>query len=253
MKKNFFKFSLCLNVVFAILAVIFTIIFYVMSAKIDEGEALLDVLQYAKTFFDLLAVFTGYTTIIYAFNKFGFYNGLIAIGVFSISFLISFVFQVVGSCIDNSAAFTTDFLIYVIYYAFGNGFISQMIPALLLAYISHKASKKGNKTIKQFISWQNPVQRSMLIITLIIFGLNVVAHTGFVVLPTIISEFSEYGSITYDFFTEIIVSYVVLIIFYLIMQYIVYFLVYGIFDNYCLSHPDKPSKDILVPAIDSEI
>ena len=243
MKRNFFKFSLCLNIIFAVIAVIFTLIFYVCSSRIDEGEVFLDVLQYTKTFFDLLAVFTGYTTIIYAFNKLGFNNGLISIGVFSISFLISFVFQVVGSCIDNSSDFTIDFLIYVIYYSFGSGFITQMVPALLLAFISHKNSKKGSKSITQFISWKNPVQRSMLIITFILFGLNVLTHTGFVVLPTLISEFSQYGSITYEFFTEIIVSYVVLIIFYLIMQYVVYFLVFGIFDNYYLSHPDKIKKE----------
>ena len=243
MKRNFFKFSLCLNVIFAVIAVIFTIIFYVMSSRIDEGEAILDVMQYTKTFFDLLAVFVGYTTIIYAFNKLGFNEGLVSIGIFAISFLISFVFQVVGSCIDNSTAFTSDFLIYVIYYSFGSGFITQMLPAILLAFISHKASRHGSKTITQFISWKNPVQKSMLIITFIIFGLNVVSHTGFVVLPGVISEFSEYGSITYQFFTDIIVSYVVLIIFYLIMQYVVYFLVFGIFENYCLSHPAKIKKE----------
>lgn len=239
MKKNFFKFSLSLNIIFALIAVVFTIFFYIYSGKVDEGEPFLDVLQYAKTFFDLLAVFTGYTTIIFAFSRYDFNNGIVAIGVFSISFLISFVFQVVGSCVDNSVSFTSDFLVYSIYYSFGSGFITQMVPALLLAFITVKASKKGTKKITSFFSWKNSVQRTMLIITLVIFGLNVLSHTGFVVLPTVISEMSEYGGITYDFFKEIIISYVVLILFYLVMQYLVYFFVYKIYDNYCLAHPEK--------------
>lgn len=236
MKKNYFKLSLALNITTAVLAVIFSIVYYVYVGQVSEGDGFLSFLSYVKTFFDLIAVFVGYSTIIYAFSRFDFHNGIIAIGVFAISFLISFVFQVVGACIDNGAELTVDFFIYVVYYSFGNGFITQMIPALLLAFIAHKTTRDGTKRITKFISWNNPIQKSMIIMTLIVFGLNIVSHTGFNVLPDLIAyEFY----ITESLFWDIILSYFVLILFYLAMQYTIYFLMYRFYDKYVDSHPEK--------------
>lgn len=232
MKKNYFKLSLTLNIVFALVAVVFSLIFYFYSTQVYEGEAFLNFLYYVKTFFDLLAVFIGYTTIIYAFSQFDFKNGLISIGVFSISFFISFLFQVVGSIIDNSGEFTVDFLVYVIYYSFGQGFITQMIPAFILAFITYKLTKSGTQRINSFFSWKNSIQKTMLIGALVIFGLNLVSHTGFTMLPSLISELSDYGSITRDHLTAIIVSYVEIAIFYLVMQYTVYYFMYKIYDGF---------------------
>ncbi len=239
MKKKFFKLSLTLNIIFAIVAVAFSLIFYFYSSQVYEGESFLNFLFYVKTFFDLLAVFIGYTTIIYAFSQFDFKNGLISIGTFSISFLISFAFQVVGSIIDNSGEFTVDFLVYVIYYSFGQGFITQMLPALVLAFITLKLTKNGTQRIKSFFSWKNSIQKTMLVGTLVIFGLNLVSHTGFTMLPTLISELSDYGSITREHLTAIIVSYVEIAVFYLVMQYTVYYFMYKIYDGFNIKSPDK--------------
>lgn len=243
MKKNFFKFSLTLNIAFALLAVVFTLIFYFSSINIVEGEAFLDFLYYVKTFFDLLAVFVGYTTIIYAFSQFDFKNGLISIGTFSISFLISFVFLVVGSCLDNTSAFTVDFLVYVIYYSFGQSFITQMVPALLIALITYKLTRNGTQKIKGIFSWTNSIQKTMIIVTLIVFGLNLVSHTGFTMLPNLISELSDYGSITADHLTAIIVSYVEIVIFYLVMQYLIYFFMYKLYHSYVISRSKEKVKE----------
>ena len=245
MKKNFFKFSLTLNIAFAIVAVIFTLIFYVSATRIDEGEVFLDFLYYVKTFFDLLAVFVGYTTIIYAFSQFDFKNGLISIGTFSISFLISFVFQVFGACIDNPETFTADFLVYVIYYSFGQSFITQMIPALLIAFITCLLTKNGTQKFKRLFSWTNSIQKTMIIVTVIVFALNLISLTGFTVLPGLISELGDYGSITADHLEAIIVSYVEIVIFYLVMQYLVYFFAYKIYHSHVIGHSKESSKEIL--------
>ena len=239
MNKKFFKLSLTLNIIFALVAVVFSLIFYFYSTQIYEGESFLNFLYYVKTFFDLLAVFVGYTTIIYAFSQFDFKNGLLSLGVFSISFLISFVFQVVGSIIDNSGEFTVDFLVYVIYYSFGQGFITQMVPALILALITLKLTKNGTQRIKSFFSWKNSIQKAMIVGTLIIFGLNLISHTGFTMLPSLVSELSDYGSITRDHLTAIIVSYVEICIFYLAMQYTVYYFMYKIYDGFVLKGPNQ--------------
>ena len=243
MKKNFFKFSLTLNIAFALLAVVFTLVFYFSSTNIVEGEAFLDFLYYVKTFFDLLAVFVGYTTIIYAFSQFDFKNGLISIGTFSVSYLISFVFLVVGSCLDNTSAFTVDFLVYVIYYSFGQSFITQMVPALLIALITYKLTRNGTQKIKSLFSWTNSIQKAMIITTLVVFGLNLVTHTGFTMLPSLISELSDYGSITADHLTAIIVSYVEIIVFCLVMQYLIYFFVYKLYHSYVISRTKDTVKE----------
>lgn len=239
MKKNFFKLSLTLNIAFALVAVIFSLIFYFYSTQIYEGEAFLNFLYYVKTFFDLLAVFVGYTTIIYAFSQFDFKNGLLSLCTFSVSFLISFVFQVIGSIIDNSGEFTVDFLVYVIYYSFGQGFITQMIPALVLAIITLKLTKNGTQRINTFFSWKNSVQKTMIVGTLVIFGLNLISHTSFTMLPGLISELVNYGSITLDHLTAIIVAYVEILIFYLAMQYCVYYFMYKIYDGFILKNSAK--------------
>ena len=233
MKKNYFKFSLTLNVITALIAVAFSLFYYIYVGRLSDGAEALSALSYFKTFFDLIAVFTGYATIIFAFSRYDFHNGLISLGVFSISFLISFFFQVIGACIDNTAEFSVDFLIYVIYYSFGNGFITQMLPALLLAYIAYKTTKDGTRKITSLFSWKNPIQRSMIIMTLIVFGLNFISHTAFFVLPDLI-EFEFF--ITKSLFTDIVVSYIALILFYLVMQYLMYLGMYKLYDRYTETH-----------------
>lgn len=236
MKKSYFKFTLTLNIFLACLAVIFSLVYYYYTSRIYDGESFLRFLYYLKTFFDLLAVFVGYVTIIYAFTQFDFYNGVIAVGTFSISFLISFVFQVVGTCMAAPNAFDSTFVVYTIFYSFGQGFITQMIPALLIALIARKITKGEGESIESFLSLKNSSSRAIFVITLAVFGINLLWTTGFVVLPSIIPEMNDYGSITREHFNEIVLSYVEVTIFYVVMQYLIYFFVYRIFDNYTISH-----------------
>ena len=239
MKKNFFKFSLTLNIVLAALSVAFSLIYYFSSTSIADGEGFLSFLYYVKTFFDLLAVFVGYTTIIYAFTRSDFKGGLLAVGIFAISFLISFVFLVVGSCIDNSSVFTVDFFVYVIYYSFGSSFITQMIPALFAALITYLLTKNGAPKITKLFSWKNPVQKSMIIITLSLFGASLLLYTGFNMIPGVVLEFSKYGGIYASSFKAIIISYVEITAFYLIMQYLVYHFMFKIYDAYTICSNPK--------------
>ena len=242
MKKSYFKFSLTINILLACLAVIFSLVYYYYSSRIYDGESFLVFLSYLKTFFDLLAVFVGYTTIIYAFSQFDFYNGIISIGTFSVSFLIAFIFQVIGSCMVATSEFELTFVVYTIFYSFGQGFITQMIPALVIAAIAYKMTKDKNESLNSLFAWKNSTSRAIIVITLVVFVLNILSNTAFVVLPDVIREMSDYGSITREHLKSIILSYVDVGIFFLVMQYLIYYFVYRIFDNYAISHKEKRVK-----------
>ena len=239
MKKNFFKFSLTLNIVLAALSIAFSLIYYLATTSLADGQGFLSFLYYVKTFFDLLAVFVGYTTIIYAFTRHDFKGGLLSVGIFSISFLISFVFLVIGSCVDNSSLFGVDFFVYTVYYSFGNCFITQMVPALFAALITYMLTKKGAGKITKMFDWKNPAKKSMTIITLCLFGASILLYTGFNMVPGIVFEFSKYGGIYAESLKAIIISYVEIIAYYLVMQYLVYHFMFKIYDTYTTCNNSK--------------
>lgn len=252
MKKNFFKFSLILNISCALLSAIFMFICAACEKKYN-GEAFFTFLYYVKTFFDLLAVFVGYSTIIYAFSNFDFKNGLISIGTFSVSVFISYITFIIGKCIYPASSYTDvlssatyseslsfDYVLFLIIYSAGSCFITQLVPALLIALITHLVTSKGQKRlITGFISWKNPIQRTMLIVTLGLFAFNVLFYTFASMLPYLISQ---NFSILYSAFIDIIINYVTTIVFYLVMQYFVYFFMYKIYHAYLIQHPDKKEK-----------
>ena len=253
MKKNFFKFSLILNISCALLSAIFMFI-CAFCEKRYSGEAFFTFLYYVKTFFDLLAVFVGYATIIYAFSNYDFKNGLVSIGTFSVSVFISFLTFVIGKCIYPSASYTDvltsatystgsitfDYILFLIIYSAGSCFITQLLPALLIALITYLVTRNEQKRlITSFISWKNPIQRTMIIVSLGLFGFNVLFYTFASMLPFLISE---NFSIMYSDFISIIINYVTMIVFHLIMQYLVYFFMYKIYQAYTTHHPDKKEK-----------
>ena len=240
MKKNFFKLSLTLNIIFAVLSAIFMFIYASLDKQYD-GEAFFTFLGYVKTFFDLLAVFIGYATIIYAFAKFDFKNGLISIGTFSVSVFISFITMIVGSCISYSGEFTLDFFFSIAFYSAGSCFITQLIPALIIALITYKVTSKATKVeLTSFIAWKNPLQRAMLIITLCLFGFNIIYLTAFNVFPFLIeNSFEFYADEIGGVILDITLSYISKIVFYLVMQYLVYYFMYKIYDAYLASHREK--------------
>ena len=239
MKKNFFKFSLILNIALAALSAIFMFIYSALDDKYD-GEAFFTFLYYVKTLFDLLAVFVGYSTIIYAFANFDFKNGLISIGTFSVSVFISFVIMVIGSCISYNGDVTFDFFMSMTFYSAGSCLITQFIPALFVALITHYVANKGTRRLMTgLISWKNNVQRTMIIVTLCLFVISVLFYTFSAVLPFLVeNEFLIYQSEL----VSIILDYVEKIIFYLIMQYLVYFFMYKIYGAYLIKHPEKKEK-----------
>lgn len=229
MKKKFYNLSLILIIATACLSVAFAVVYYLASEVIVAGEPMLIFLFYVKKAFDLLAVFTGYGTIIYAFSRYSFIDGLKMIAIFAISVLISFVYQVIGTCFFDSANFSFELVITTIYYAFGDCFITQYIPALVIAVVAYKSTADGTKRVEKLISWKNPTQRVMLSVTLVIFAINFIVQLIFDILAFLIEVewmiyIDELGSIFASIFETALI--------YIVIQYCIYMLVYYIYTKY---------------------
>jgi hypothetical protein len=229
MKKKFYSLALKLIVATALLSVIFAIIYYLASEVIVAGEPMLIFLFYVKKAFDLLAVFTGYGTIIYAFSRYSYVDGLKLTGMFAISVIISFVYQVIGTCFFDSSKLSFELVITTIYYAFGDCFITQYIPALVIAFVAYKSTMDGTKRIEKFVSWKNPTQRVMILVTLVIFAINFVAQLIFDILAFLIEvEWMIY----IDELGSILASILETAIIYIVVQYAIYMLTHNIYSKY---------------------
>lgn len=228
MKKKFYNLSLILIVATAILSVIFAIVHFFASEYIDAGSSALTVTYYVKKAFDLLAVFTGYGTIIYAFSRYTTFDGLKITAMFSLSVIISFMYQVVGTCIFEGE-FSLEFLLFTIYYAFGDCFITQFIPAVIIAFVAFKSTKGGTRRIESFVSWKNPTQRVMILVTLVIFAINLLMLLVFNILAFLIeAEWIIYS----DELFSILLSIGETILIYVVAQYCMYMLMHWIYNKY---------------------
>lgn len=228
MKKKFYNLSLILILATSVLSVIFAIVYYLASEVIVAGEPMLIFLFYVKKAFDLLAVFTGYGTIIYAFSRYSTLDGARMIGYFALSVIISFLYQAIGTCIYE-ANFSMQFIVTTIYYSFGDCFITQFIPALIIAFVVFKSTKGGTRRIEKLVSWKNPTQRVMIVVTLVIFAINFVALLIFDILAFLIEVewliyADELGSIFASIFETALI--------YIVIQYAVYMLTHFIYTKY---------------------
>ena len=234
MKKKFYSLALKLIIATACLSVIFAFIFYLASEVIVAGEPMLIFLYYVKKAFDLLAVFTGYGTIIYAFSRYSFVDGIKTMGIFAISVLISYVYQVIGSTFFSMEQVSAEMGIFErvtfsIFYAFGDCFITQYIPALVIALVAYKSTVDGTKRIEKFISWKNPTQRVMLLVTLVIFAINFVVLLIFDIIRFLI----EVQWLIYiDELGSILLSVLETTLIYLVIQYLLYMLMHHIYAKY---------------------
>ena len=239
MKKKFYNLSLILIIVTACLSVAFALIYFFASGIIVEGDPMIIFLFYVKKFFDLLAVFTGYGTIIYAFSRYSYIDGLKMMGIFAISVLISFVYQVTGTCLFTDKEFTVELIVTSIYYSFGDCFITQYLPALIIALVAYKSTLDGTKPIKKFISWKNPTQRVMLLVTLVIFVINFVIQLIFDIIVFLIEvEWMIY----IDELGSILLSILETVGIFIIFQYCIYMLLHYVYKKYT-DHSGTGEKD----------
>ena len=145
--------------------------------------------------------------------------------------------MIIGSSVSYSTDFTFDFFMSVLFYSAGSCFITQLVPALLIAFIAKHFSKSKAKTeIIRFFSWRNPAQRTMVVVTLSLFAFNTLFYTFASLLPFLIEK-GFYVSMSQ--FVSILVDYIDKAVFYLLMQYLVYYFTYKIYSAHAIKHPEK--------------
>ena len=201
--KKFYQWALIFNIVTSLLSVLFSLVAYLVSDVIDSG-GLLTLVYYIKRFFDLLAVFTGYGTIMYAFTRYDFTCGVKSLGIFSISVAISFVWQVVGSFVGFGSEYISsivgtqnvEFILLTIFYACGYCIITQFIPALFIGVCTHYLTRKGTD--------RETLLKLRLIATGVILAVNIVALIIFNVIPfladnSFVITKSDFWSIVLEF------------------------------------------------------
>lgn len=245
MKKKFYKYAAYAVLCTALASVLFSLLYYIADENIDAGSSLLIVLYYMKVIFDMTATFVGYTTIIYAVTKFGWFDGVVSVGLYFCSVLIFFIYQTVtstiyGSDISNGATVDAEesmieFIMFNTFYSFGQLFITLMIPAGLIAFMSYKMIKKNDTPFEKAVSFSNPVQKTAILFGIILFAVNFVGFLALDVLPFLIEE-SFY--ITFNDFKAIIIQSLISLaemsIFYIVLQYIVFMLGFKYYDS-CLN------------------
>ena len=218
MRKKFIYTALIMVCSTALVSVLFSILYYLADNYLVEPIWLVKVTYYVKRTFDLLAVFTGYSIIVYAYSRYQARDAIYSIAIFGVSIFISYVYQVIGACVDQGQV-DVDFVIYSIYFSLGSCIISQLLPGVLVAFLTYMLTKSGARRLESFISWKNPIHRCMIITTLVIFGINIISHLGFNIFPFLIEN--NWSIYEYEFW-DIIISIVDYTAYYLVFQYCIY-------------------------------
>ena len=240
MKKRFFISSSILVIGSSLLTVLISAIYFAVSQSIDDGHSLLLFLSYMTDFFNVVYMFVGYATIIYAFFKFDFYEGVMSYLIFCAGFIPYLIYQSItwnifaessfDTAIKGSEALSSAML--GINYSIGQGVINQILPALLIAFIACKVIKTNKDFPTKFISWNNRLQKASIISCLALMGVNMLTFIFTSVLPELIDiKFVMTVSYFEDFLISIILTVLELVLFYIVIGYIVFMLIFKLYEN----------------------
>ncbi len=226
--KKFYRWALIFNILTSLLSVLFSFVAFKVSSS-TSTEGLITFVYYVKRFFDLLAVFTGYGTIMYAFSRYGFDCGVKSTGIFAISVVISFIWQIIGSFIGFASDFisltedaaSSEFILLTIFYACGYCFITQFLPALFVAICTHYITKHSTDKKTLF--------RLRVITTIVILAANVIMLVLFNVLPFL----ADNGfMVTKGDYLNIILEFVEAVVIYGPIQFGMYYLTHYLYEKY---------------------
>jgi hypothetical protein len=240
MKKSFYVNASVAVIGSSLFALLVSIIYFIVSINVDDATSLMVTLGLFTDFFNAVSMFIGFGTIIYAFFKFGFYEGIMSILIVLAAFVPYFIYQSVawnvyakyqyGVVVEGTEAFSS--AIMGIYYSMGQGIVNQIIPALIVALIVCKVVKTNKDKPTKYISWKNKLQRAMIITCISLLAINLVM----LVVTGILPELADMGWVmTKAFFKEYIVTVLISIgenvIIYLPIQYIVLMSTYSFYER----------------------
>ena len=244
MKKSLKSISFWLVILTSFLSIVFALIYNwaegCYTTDPNFSKTVYDLTHYLEAGFSSLSLFVCYGIIIYSYarytpDKAKFSFIYLAINIFSYWFvqiiltLGSTAFQ--AEMAQNSFHIRpTMFYLTNICSAFGQTVIEQVLPAILIAFITYKLTFNGIERITGFISWKNRIQRAMIISTIVIFSINILFLLGLTTFPFLISQ-SFY--ITLNAFLDIVIFPLVeKLLFSLILQYLTYMFMYFICNKF---------------------
>ena len=251
-KKRYYITSLIAVIGSSLLAVLVSLVFFLFDLTFKDGgaETLIAFLGYITDFFNSVAVFIGFGTIIYAFFKFDFYHGVMSCLIFAGAFIPYYIYNTIARYYFTKFEFidagalgefdSFDAIMMAVNYAMGSGVINQIIPSVLVAFIACKVIAGNTSEPTGFFSRKNKLQKAMLITCCSLFGINLIM----LILTGVIPAFFADATLTLRpseleaFILAILVDVLKLIALYLVFGYIIFMLVYK-FYNYVLSKPSS--------------
>ena len=202
MRKKFLSNAVLLVIGSSLLAFVASLIYFIVSLNVDDGDTILLVLIYLKDILNSVSMFIGYATIAYAFFKFGFYEAIMSFLIFIASIIPHLILQIstwnkfaeieYGILLEGEQALTSFFL--GMYNSIGETVVNQILPAVLITFIACKIIRENKDFPTKAISWKNRSQRAMIVFCSIMAVLNIafafvtqylpiLIETDFVLLP----------------------------------------------------------------------
>lgn len=260
MSKRSIKFLILLAAVTSGISVFFISCSFAVD-RLTDNAIVSDAFYYIRTAFDLVAEFTAFAVVIYAFCRYSAKKAwpsvLIALG----SFLFSALFQIgatavvqiisgtelgIGDIIGNIGI---DLLLGLLGLT-----IERLIPCALIALITFLCTMKGTQRISKLVSFKNPSQRAMFISCLLLYLINAIPQLVLTVID-LISIGGPSNMYAEDFFAfigfELVLQQTMIFIYNLILQYFVYMLVYYLCQRHEENAPIK-KQTATVSAVSEE-
>ena len=250
MNKRSIKFTSLLVAITATLSILFIIASLLVDLFASNG-ILSDVFYYVRVAFDLIAEFSCYAIILYAYCRYPFKKAwpalLVAIG----SCLLTHIFLVVAECITEYISPTENVefgtaVLSIITAALSGIFIERIIPFMAIVLISYLCTRNGTEKISKLVSFKNPIQRAMLISSILVFSINAFPALFVVIRDlTKLNELAGYVNETegWQTFWRILgfgaLEQFAIVLYNFVLLYAVYMLVYYLCEKYSLSAPTK--------------
>ena len=242
MRKKFLINASIATIGSSIIAVIVSALYFFTYMNIDEGNSLLNFLNYLNQILSSIAMSIGYGTVIYACAKFNYRTIVESLGLCFLSFIPFFIYQSVtwlpfleeqsGTAVTGS--YESNAILMGIYQSMGSGIINQIFPALIIAFIACKIMKGDGKSPQAIIGFSNKAQKSMLISCFVMFGLNMVAFfaTSPYMLPYLIdSQFLITVSVFKSMMQLLGLELLFALLYNVIIAYIVYMVLFKFYDS----------------------
>ena len=241
MTKKFYRYALRSVFGFAAASIIFSLIYFFCEEYIDSGSTLLVIMYYIKLILDLAATFVGYGTIIYAASKLGWLHGLACGGIYFCTVILYVIYQTATftayskdmSLVDAMGSDNiVDLITFNAFYSMGQLFITFVIPAAILVYLCYRYIKKDDSDFEKYVSFKNPVQKTMGIFCIVMAIINFVSFLITDVLAYLVQEeFYIYRSEFWTIIGQSALTALEMALIYVVVQYIAFLLVFKMYNH----------------------